>query len=254
MMVRAMACVAAAVMLAGCGGEEEVTWSRPTDAQASAQPTPAASPREAPPLDSQGSSPAPAPGAAAAGPVGAMGIPEPPPVEVKFEDSFMTVGGVSWSVPEGWKSREPSSSMRVAEFDIPGEAGAGEAIFFYFGPGQGGSAEQNVRRWVGQFTPDEDTTGVQTTAAEFDYDGIRVALVKASGTYTPSTMMPGAPAQPPQANHALFGAVFEGGPAGSIFMRATGPKATMDAQDDAFESFVKSVRKTGVAQGAAAPQ
>jgi hypothetical protein len=42
--------------------------------------------------------------------------------------------------------------MRRAQYKVPGPAGAGECVVFYFGPGQGGDAQSNAERWASQFT------------------------------------------------------------------------------------------------------
>ena len=80
-----------------------------------------------------------------AGPGMSPTVPVPPPSG--------GVGGqvLVWKVPRGWIEEPASSSMRRAQYRIPGGAGPGECVVFYFGPGQGGDAEANVARWAGQF-------------------------------------------------------------------------------------------------------
>ncbi len=53
-------------------------------------------------------------------------------------------------VPSGWKSKKPSSSMRVAEFSVEGNPSAANVVVFYFG-GPTGGVKANVERWIGQF-------------------------------------------------------------------------------------------------------
>lgn len=227
------------MILAGCGGEENVRWSRPEGTSLAGMREVRVAQTPAAALQPQGSGGG--PGSAP----GAFGIPEPPPVKVEITSNSLTVGKVALAIPDGWKSVQPRSRMRVAQFELPGEAGPAEMVIFYFGPGQGGTAEANVRRWVGMFTRDDGTTGpVETEAAQFEQDGLRVALVKARGTYTPSSMGPMTVDPPePRPNHALYGAVIEGSPQGSLFVRTTGPRATMEAQESALQFFVRSVRQ-----------
>src|ERR1044072_9534883 len=52
--------------------------------------------------------------------------------------------------PDGWISEQPSSTMRVAQYRLPGDAGDANLAVYYFGPGQGGSGEGNPGRWVEQ--------------------------------------------------------------------------------------------------------
>ena len=45
--------------------------------------------------------------------------------------------------------------MRAASYTIPPAAGdseGGECVVYYFGSGQGGGVEANIKRWIGQFT------------------------------------------------------------------------------------------------------
>ena len=137
-----------------------------------------------------------------------------------------------------------TSSMRAAQYALPGETGeaeatsGGELIFFYFGPNQGGSAEDNVARWVGQFSD------LQSKNVEHTESGpLRLTLVRAAGTYALAPMGPRAPRQAPQADHALFGLIVEGGPQGSVFVRATGPESLIEAQTPTLNAFARSVRR-----------
>lgn len=175
---------------------------------------------------------------------GAMNIPTVPNAPVRIGGNVVEVAGVAFTVPETWKNEPPANRFRVAQFSLPGEAGPAELVFSYFGKGQGGSIEDNVRRWAGQFTSDDPTTSaLGADVAEFESDGLRVALVKTSGTYNPGMMaaMSGGSAEP-RPNYALFGMVIEGAPQGTVFVKATGPKATIEAQEENLTSFARSVR------------
>lgn len=60
------------------------------------------------------------------------------------------------TVPAGWTTRAPSSTMRLAEYVLPTSAtGGAEVVVYFFGQGQGGNVDANLARWKGQFsTPD----------------------------------------------------------------------------------------------------
>ena len=171
-------------------------------------------------------------------------VPAPPPSELTEDGQNVSLAGVKFTIGADWKKVQPASKLRAAQYELPGPGGAGEAIVFYFGPGQGGDAKANIDRWVGQFKHSEDTSASQElNVAELDKDGMKVSLVKTAGTYTPTAMGPMVPAGEPKADYALFGMVIEGSPKGSIFLRATGPKATIDAQTPALEGLANSVAK-----------
>lgn len=239
----ALAAATCALALAACG-EKQPEMSRiptVTNPQAQGQPagataltaTPASAPHAADPHAGM-----------AAGMGAGMGIPPAPTVALQEDGNDVALVGVKFTLGEGWKKVQPASSMRAAQYELPGEAGPGEMVVFYFGPGQGGDAKSNIERWVGQFSNPESTTGtLAMDVADMEKDGLKVALVKTQGTYTPTAMGPMMPAQDPRPDQALFGMVIEGGPEGSVFIRATGPKATMDTHMAALEAMAQSVRK-----------
>jgi hypothetical protein len=169
-----------------------------------------------------------------------------PPVPAgTVEGSVLTAAGLSFVIPEGWEQQTPSSSMRLAQLGLPGDAGAAEMTLFCFGPTQGGARQANIDRWVGQFSdPDRPGGAVESTVDTTEgTDGLTVTTVKAAGTLTTTSMGPFAPPQAPQPDQALFGAIVEGGPMGSVFVKVTGPKATLDAQDTALEAFLESLKR-----------
>src|SRR5580704_17071265 len=55
--------------------------------------------------------------------------------------------GVHWTMPPAWKA-DAQRPMRLATYMV---APGGECGVYYFGPGQGGSVQANLDRWIGQF-------------------------------------------------------------------------------------------------------
>ena len=147
------------------------------------------------------------------------------------------VGGLSWSVPAGWQAA-PERPMRVATYVIPAAPGqdAGECGVFFFGRGQGGSVEDNLARWKGQFEPPSDAKPVEKTV-----NGLKVHEIAVSGTYT----SPGGPMMQSQGKKPgwrLLGAIVEA-PDGLVFFKATGPAATMAKAEKDFQALLKSLSK-----------
>ena len=59
------------------------------------------------------------------------------------------VAGIEWTAPAGWAAKG-ESPMRAASYTIPPAAGdseGGECVVYYFGAGQGGGVEANIKRW-----------------------------------------------------------------------------------------------------------
>ena len=151
-----------------------------------------------------------------------------------FADS---AGGLQWAPPATWKADAPRP-MRAATYKLPaakGDAEDGECAVFYFGQGQGGSVDQNVQRWVGQFEGAKSPTPKKEKASGFDLTTLEV-----EGTYTGG----GGPMGPKtsKAGFKLLGAIVEG-PEGAIFFKLTGPAKTVEAARADFSKMVKAIKK-----------
>lgn len=145
-------------------------------------------------------------------------------------------GSIGFDIPAGWQQQPPANQMRMAQATIPGEAGTGDLVVFYFGPGGGGGVEDNIQRWIDQMEP---APGSNPQPETFDANGFRVTWIDVSGTLKPSTMGMGPATEQP--NSRLYGAVVEG-PGGPWFFKATGPQATLAAERDSFLKMLRSVR------------
>jgi hypothetical protein len=146
-----------------------------------------------------------------------------------------------WKVPPGWIEEKPASPLRRAQYRVPGPAGPGECAVFYFGPGQGGDATANAERWAGQFRRSDGSPvrdGFKTR--EIRVGDVAVLMVEVAGTYVGG--MGGGPEGPERQNYMLLGAIAKG-PGANWFFRATGPRATMEAQRAAFEGMIRSIRQ-----------
>jgi hypothetical protein len=149
---------------------------------------------------------------------------------------------LTWKTPAGWTEETPSSGMRRAQYRIPGAAGAGECVVFYFGPGQGGDAQSNAARWGAQFhRPDGSPVGDALKTRETKVGDVPVTLVEVTGTYAGG--MGSGPTGAERPNYMLLGAIAQG-PDSNWFFRATGPRATLEAQRSAFDGLVRSIRRT----------
>jgi hypothetical protein len=161
---------------------------------------------------------------------GGAGVQAPPP------GSGAGAQGLRWTPPAGWKEVPPASPMRRAQYRIAGPGGDAECVVFYFGPGQGGDAASNVTRWTGQFT------GAAVKQREIKVGDMPVVVLEVTGTYVGG--MGGGPAGPPRLDYMLLGAIARG-PDANWFFRATGPRATLEAQRAGFERMIRSLRAGG---------
>lgn len=137
--------------------------------------------------------------------------------------------------PEGWNFLAPSSSMRLAEAEIPGPAGPALLTVFFFGAGGGGGIDANLQRWAGQIEADP---GAETVRDNFEVNGYTISTISVAGTLSPSRMG-GGPSEPTPGSR-LLGAVIEG-PGGPWFFKVTGPAETVVASAPAFDGMLRSI-------------
>ena len=151
------------------------------------------------------------------------------------------VAGISFAVPAQWRPEAPSSSMRAAQFSIPGESDErdGSVVVYYFGSGQGGGAAENVERWRSQFS-DSSGKPPRSNVTTGERNGVKTTIVRVEGTY--ASGMPMGPSTP-EKGFALWGAILEG-PRGTVFVKATGPAPLIGREAPRFDALLSSLRSS----------
>ena len=142
-----------------------------------------------------------------------------------------SAGGIQWTAPPGWKAEAPRA-MRAATYRVPaapGDKEDGECGVFYFGPGQGGSVDDNIQRWTGQFQ-----TNAKPQIRKQTINGVPVTTIDLSGAY-----LAGGAAKP---GYRLLGAIAEA-PQGGVFFKFTGPAQTVGGHQAAFQKMIQSIRR-----------
>lgn len=181
----------------------------------------------------------PAPKASAATPQAGSGFAPVTSREAGSELSENTISapGAVFTLPAGWRSEPPSSSMRLAQAAIPGDAGEAQMTVFHFGPGGGGGVEANLQRWIAQM---EGAESAQAQREQITVGDFKITWVHVDGTLKAGTMGVGnANAQP---NFTLLGAVVEGDQ-GPWFFKTLGPTGTLTGQKDNFLAMLQSVKR-----------
>lgn len=145
--------------------------------------------------------------------------------------------GIEWKDPEGWTRQPNTSAMRKATLAIPpakGDKEAGELAVFYFGEQMGGDVEQNIQRWIDQFSNVAEGT---TKRSERKAGALQQYVVEIeAGTYSGSMM--GGPSKP---DYGMLGAVVVA-PTGKYFFKLTGPKATVASAREGFDALLASMK------------
>lgn len=130
--------------------------------------------------------------------------------------------------------------MRAATYVVPaapGDKEDGECGIYYFGQGKGGSVDDNMKRWVGQFElAQQDAQPRKRTV-----NGLNVTSIDLSGTYT-GAGGPMATTKAIKPGYRLLGAIVEA-PEGLIFIKFTAPTKTASANQAIFENLLKSLAR-----------
>ena len=152
--------------------------------------------------------------------------------------------GIAFTVPDGWIREKPTSTMRVAQFVLPGDAGPATLVITYFGADGAGPRDANIERWIEMVTvEDQAADDAKPQSKTVLQNGLVHTVVVATGTVSAPSMRPGAPPVAPKLNHTLYGVILEGGPEGPLYLKAVGPAATIDAHRTALDAFDQSARK-----------
>lgn len=153
-------------------------------------------------------------------------------------------GGVEWRAPEAWQ-REAARPMRAATYTIraaEGDLEDAECAVFYFGQGQGGSVEANIRRWIGQFEqPDGKPIGDAAKPEKTSIGDLDVTTLRLAGTYLASAG-PMSPVQEKKPGYRMLGAIVDA-PQGPVFFKMTGPAKTVTAAEGDFDAMLKTLRR-----------
>ena len=147
-------------------------------------------------------------------------------------------------VPPSFVARPATSSMRLAEFDVPrSDETHAEVIVYYFGEGQGGSADANIARWSTQFSAPD---GGHVTPHVMDVSGtaFTTTLAEFEGAYARGVGL-GAGSGDAEPDQALVAAVVET-PRGNLFLQLFGDRV---AVEDTREDFLHMVTSIEPGQG-----
>lgn len=181
----------------------------------------------------------------AAAPTAEAPSPTPAPALPAADGSAALAGGTGkaqWTAPPTWTVETPSSSMRVAQWELPAPAGKeAECAMFHFSGG--GGVDDNINRWIRQFdrpgTPaDGSGSPPDGDRAILQINGVKVTMARTQGTYKTQGVTMAGPVQRKE-NYALFAAIFEA-PGDPYFLKCVGSVEVMTAEEKAMVGLVNS--------------
>ena len=163
-------------------------------------------------------------------PIGSEAAAKTSTAAAKTEPYEASVGGFKFMVPVGWQEQPPKSQFVLGEFSLPGADGAARLTV----SSAGGGIEANLDRWRGQFN--RGPNDPEPRESEITFDGQKGTLLELSGSYT--DMFGGGK---PSRDWRMLGVAVPMGPT-NVFVKLTGPQATVTDQREAFVKFVESAK------------
>ncbi len=146
----------------------------------------------------------------------------------------LDLGKYKITAPAAWKQQQPKSSIVQYEFASPateGDKADGRMTVM----AAGGSIDANVERWYGQFTqPDGSSTKERAKTEKRTIAGREVHLVDITGTYRDQF------AGTTEANYRMLAAIIVT-PDGNFFIKYTGPRKTITANEKPFKEMIESL-------------
>ncbi|MEZ6066096.1 MAG: SMP-30/gluconolactonase/LRE family protein [Planctomycetaceae bacterium] len=171
----------------------------------------------------------------------------PPPaaetVAIKFD-------GLTLNVPKGWEQQKSTSQLRLGQFAIPAVEGDTEPAELAVFPPFGGSVEQNVARWIGQFEGQGRT--VKTTQGEGATG--KYVFVELAGTYKKSVGPPILQRTEAKSGYKMLGVMLLT-KEGNYFLKLTGEAKTVDSAATALrQSFGGDAAKSRITPSSSSPE
>ena len=165
--------------------------------------------------------------------------PAAPPAPAAAAATPASTGELRFAAQPGWVTETPTSSMRKAQFRLPGAEGSADAslVVYYFGAGGGGGIEANLERWAGQFEqPDGSDSRAAMKSSKRKVNGIDVTDVALGGTYVAETS-PGSGERVREEGWRMLASILEA-PAGAHYVKLVGPAATVARWEASYKSFI----------------
>ena len=167
---------------------------------------------------------------------------EPAPEPPAQAEAPARTGELHFTAQPGWVVETPTSSMRKAQYRLPGSGGAADAslVVYNFGAGGGGGVEANLARWAGQFEqPDGSDSRAAMKSSKRTLNGLAVTDVEIAGTYVAETS-PGSGEHVREEGWRMLAAILDH-PEGAYYVKLVGPAATVARWQASYTSFLEGV-------------
>ncbi len=148
-------------------------------------------------------------------------------------------GKVLATKPAEWKTIQPKMQMIEHEFVAPADAQPADAARITIMQAAG-SIDANIDRWIAQF---EGSKKSDAKIEELDIAGCKVHMVDITGTFVQKMGGPFAPG-PTESfkDYRMLSAIIETKNEGKIFVKMTGPNATVEKLADGMKKMIQEIQ------------
>ena len=166
----------------------------------------------------------------------------------KADEIDIADGKFQMVAPEGWERKQPKINFIEHEFEVPASEGderPGRVTVM----GAGGSIEDNIKRWYGQFRqPDGGDSADAAKVEQKKVAGQEVTLVDVAGTYLDKPGGPFAGGKTIERDdYRMLAAIIEttqkGKKTGNYFIKLIGPRKTIADNQKAFDAMIESLKQ-----------
>lgn len=155
---------------------------------------------------------------------------------ISNDPKYFAIGGVAFTVPEGWKRVPPANQMRLAELQVPDPSGDITRACTVAFSTAGGDIQSNITRWAGQMHEGPGKIP-QPQATTRQVAGFPITAVELSGTFS------GMGEISPRPDWMLRGAIIET-PEGLLFIKMTGPAETMKPAAEGWNALIDGIKRS----------
>lgn len=150
--------------------------------------------------------------------------------DAKPQTNEVKASDLTLQVPATWKQQQPSNNLRLAQFLIPAPKDGLEAAELVVSGPFGGSAAQNIQRWIGQFAP----AGREAKMTQGESGQGKYVLVDMTGTYNRSVGPPILRKTEAVENYRVINVMISvtAGRGGNYFLKLSGPNETIESVAD----------------------
>jgi len=158
----------------------------------------------------------------------------------------VTLDSLKSRTPADWVEETPTSRLRFKQFRLPAvgdDKENAQLLIFYFGPGAGGSVDENIKRWKKMFIPPEGKTIDDVAKVEkLKIGKVDYTYFDAHGTYLAKSRpnLPDSEATP-YPNYRMLAGVFQTRD-GPYYMRLVGPADTVKHYKPGFDQWLKAFK------------